>query len=54
MSQDRNITLTADGQAVTTLFAGDKLLVKKADIYVELLRTKDQNFFDLLHEKITI
>ncbi|NLN40830.1 MAG: NAD(+) kinase, partial [Clostridiales bacterium] len=54
MSQDRNITLTADGQAVTTLFAGDKLLVKKADIYVELLRTQDQNFFDLLHEKIAI
>lgn len=54
MSKDRNITLTADGQAVTTLIAGDRLLVKKADIYVELLRTKDQNFFDLLHEKITI
>ena len=54
MSQDRNITLTADGQAETTLFAGDKILVKKADIYVELLRTQEQNFFDLLHEKITI
>lgn len=54
MSQDRNITLTADGQAETTLFAGDKVLIKKADIYVELLRTKEQNFFKLLHEKITI
>lgn len=54
MSQDRNITLTADGQAETTLCAGDKILVSKADIYVELLRTKEQNFFDLLHEKITI
>ena len=54
MSTDRNITLTADGQAETTLFAGDKVLVKKADIYVELLRTQEQNFFKLLHEKITI
>ncbi|MFY9177705.1 MAG: NAD(+)/NADH kinase [Caldicoprobacterales bacterium] len=53
ISQNRNITLTADGQAETILSAGDKLFVKKADIYVQLLRTKDQNFFDLVHEKIT-
>lgn len=54
MSQDRNITLTADGQAEKILKAGDRIQIKKADIYVNLLRTKEQNFFDLLHEKITI
>lgn len=54
MSKDRNITLTADGQAAMTLFAGDRVLVRKADMYVKLLRTQEQNFFKLLHEKITV
>ncbi|HZJ56764.1 MAG TPA: NAD(+)/NADH kinase [Clostridia bacterium] len=54
MSPDRDITLTADGQAVTTLVRGDRILVRKADIYVKLLRTRGQNFFDLVHEKIKI
>jgi len=54
MCPDRDITLTADGQAVATLIGGDRILVKKADTYVKLLRTKDQNFFDLIHEKIKI
>ncbi len=54
MSQDRNITLTADGRAETTLIAGDRILIKKANVYVNLLRTKKQNFFELLHEKIAI
>lgn len=54
MSQDRNITLTADGRAEAILHAGDKVLVKKSDIYVELIRTKEQNFFKLLHEKIAL
>ncbi|HHZ13019.1 MAG: NAD(+)/NADH kinase [Caldicoprobacterales bacterium] len=54
MCPDRDIALTADGQAVATLIGGDRILVKKADTYVQLLRTKKQNFFDLIHEKIII
>lgn len=54
MSEDINIILTADGQSEVLLVQGDRVIVEKADLYVELLRTNNQNFFELIHEKITI
>lgn len=54
MCHNRDITLTADGRAEATLVAGNKVVIKKADTYVKLLRTKDQNFFELLHKKILL
>lgn len=44
--------LTVDGQVGTPLRAGDRVICKKAEDHVLLLRLKDRNFFDVLRAKL--
>ncbi|HZJ83509.1 MAG TPA: NAD(+)/NADH kinase [Clostridia bacterium] len=53
MGEEPNIILTGDGDSEATLINKDRVIVEKSDLYVELLRTRQKNFFQLIHEKIT-
>ncbi len=44
--------LTVDGQVGTPLRAGDRVICKKSNDHVILLRLKDRNFFDVLRAKL--
>jgi NAD+ kinase len=44
--------LTVDGQVGTPLIAGDRVICKKAEDHVILLRLTDRNFFDVLRAKL--
>jgi len=44
--------LTVDGQVGTHLRSGDRVICRKADDYVILLRLKNKNFFDVLRAKL--
>jgi NAD+ kinase len=44
--------LTVDGQVGTPLLGGDRVICKKAEDHVILLRLTDRNFFDVLRAKL--
>lgn len=50
--KQQNIYLTIDGEQSIQLDLSDKITVSVADIYANLIRIKDIDFFQILNEKI--
>ncbi|MDD3839186.1 MAG: NAD(+)/NADH kinase [Clostridia bacterium] len=48
-----NILVTIDGQEGYSLNKGEVVLVSKADIYTQLVRYKDKNFYSILRKKLS-
>ncbi len=48
-----NWSITIDGESVTPLCSGEKLVIKRSDKTVKMLMLKDEGFFETLNNKIS-
>jgi len=53
MGDRSEVFLTNDGQLSTTLFAGDRLIVRKSGVRTRLLRQPGYDFFQVLRRKLS-
>ena len=49
---EEKVTLTLDGQVGFEFEYGDKVMIYKSDDSIELIRSPDQNYFEILREKL--
>ena len=49
---EERVSLTFDGQVGFDLFQGDKVLIRKAEEKLKLIKSPDQSYFEILREKL--
>ena len=49
---EEKVTLTLDGQVGFEFEYGDKVMIYKSNDSIKLIRSPDQNYFEILREKL--
>lgn len=52
LSQSPSIGMTVDGQIYTELEGGDKVMVERSDIEIQMVDTGERTFYGVLREKL--
>jgi NAD+ kinase len=49
---DEEVSLTCDGQVGFDLLFGDRVLIRKSDVKIRLIKSPDQTYFEILRTKL--